>query len=64
MLVKHRLHDGSTLATWRLHRRLALPGFEYDYAKRCIHPLLVDTGLKPFDGDRTHFFTQARPLRP
>ena len=37
-------------------------GFKYDYAKRCIHPLYLDTGLTPFDGDRRHFFEQVKRL--
>lgn len=41
---------------------LRLSGEEYDWAKRCIHPLFVATGLTPFGGDRAHFFDEVRTL--
>ena len=31
-------------------------------AKRCIHPLFVATGLRPFEGDRKHFFAAVQTL--
>ena len=29
---------------------LRLSGYSYDWSKRKIHPLLVETGVKPFEG--------------
>ncbi|CAL1143972.1 unnamed protein product [Cladocopium goreaui] len=41
---------------------LRLSGYSYEWSKRKIHPLFQETGLKPFDGDRQHFFSEMRKL--
>eukprot|EP00435_Cladocopium_sp_Y103_P054757 s480_g17.t5 len=41
---------------------LRLSGYAYDWSKRKIHPLFQETGLKPFDGNRQHFFSEMRKL--
>ncbi|CAK9022325.1 unnamed protein product [Durusdinium trenchii] len=40
---------------------LRLSGYSYDWSKRKIHPLLVETGVKPFEG-LSHFFTEFQKL--
>ncbi|CAK9000760.1 unnamed protein product [Durusdinium trenchii] len=41
---------------------LRLSGYSYDWSKRKIHPLLVETGVKPFEGSLSHFFTEFQKL--
>lgn len=41
---------------------LRLSGYSYEWSKRKIHPLFQETGLKPFDGDRQHFFSEMQKL--
>eukprot|EP01052_Picozoa_sp_SAG31_P026155 SAG31_NODE_2350_length_5893_cov_2.633414_2_plen_151_part_00 len=41
---------------------LRLSGHEYDWTRRKIHPLFVDTGLQPFGRSRAHFFSETKKL--
>lgn len=45
---------------------LRLSGYEYDWKKRCIHPLFIDTGVQPFAKDqessRNHFLNEVKKL--